>query len=228
LTAFEETYYHLITLDPALRKEWLLSRQPADVSSGHWWYALIDSAVTDVRRQHRESLATRPRADQTLAASLIDWALEQGFPVEIAVEKLAELVSIALDAGQRVEDLPPNAQPDTIVRRALDGFAMTRQQAITRAASLRAKPLTEDDLYQPGEGWAIFQALAQTDDYRDYHRLLNIDRMLTHLTRFIDLIADPDLASELRAWLAVRSDLDPVSTVIMLPGRPTTDPSQPG
>ncbi|GIF63464.1 hypothetical protein Ais01nite_14990 [Asanoa ishikariensis] len=218
MTPFEESYYHLILLDPALRKGWLLDNRPADVSPAHWWFSLIDSAVSDVRHQHLGFASTRPQADQALAAALIDWALERPFPLVIAVQRLAQLLSIAFDAGQMVEELPVNVRPDAIARLALDGFAMTREHAIARAASLRAKPLTEDDLYQPGQDPAIFEALTQTDDYRDYHRLFDFDRMLTCLAPFVDLIADPDLAGELRRWLAVQPDLDPVPTAIMLLG----------
>jgi hypothetical protein len=227
VTEFEDTYHRLILIDPPLRRRWLLGRQPASVSPAHWWLALIEAAIWDLRSRNRGWPASRPRADIALAACLIDWALEQGFPLERAVGELTELIAIALDAGQQVDDLPANARPDAVARRALNGFAMTREQAITRAASLRATPLTEEDLVQPGEGMAAWQALAQTEDYRDYHRLLNIDRMLTDLTPLVDLIADGDLAAEVRAWLSVQPDLDPVPTVVALrPGETTVDPSQ--
>ncbi|MEU4470010.1 hypothetical protein [Micromonospora sp. NPDC023888] len=108
-----------------------------------------------------------------LAVFLIDLASEHGFPTELAVEHLALLITIALDTGQRVQDLPASARPDAVARLAVDSFGMTREQAAARAARLRATRLTEDDFVQPGEDWqARWQALTVTDDYQDYHQLL--------------------------------------------------------
>jgi hypothetical protein len=214
VTDFEDTYYQLILIDPRLRRRWLLDHQPPSVSPAHWWLALIESAISDLRQQNLGRLATRPRADVALAAALIDWALEHRYPLHLAIGQLTQLTRLALDAGQQIADLPANAQPDAIARRALDGFVMTRQHAITRAASLRAVPISADDFYQPGEGLARWQALTQTEDYRDYHQLLDIDRMLTDLTPLLDRIIDADLATDLRTWLRAQPDLDPVPTTI--------------
>jgi hypothetical protein len=51
--------------------------------------------------------------------------------------------------------------------------------------------------------------------------------MLTDITPLVDLIADGDLAAEVRAWLRVQPDLDPVPTVVTLrPEETTVDPGQ--
>jgi hypothetical protein len=90
----------------------------------------------------------------------------------------------------------------------------------------RATPLTEEDLAQPGEDLTAWRALTLTKDYRDYHRLLNIDRMLTDLTPVVELIADADLATEVRMWLGIQPELNPVPTLsCSTPGRPV-NPSQ--
>ena len=214
MTEFEDIYHRLILIDPPLRRRWLRDHQPPSVSPAHWWLALIEAAISDLHQQNRGWPAIRPRADIALAAALIDWALEQGFPLNVAIGQLTQLTRLALAAGQQLADLPANAQPDAMTRRALDGFAMSRQHAITRAASLRARPLSAEDFAQPGEELAGWLALALTEDYRDYHQLLNIDRMLTDLAPLLGLITDADLASGLRAWLETQADLDPVPTTI--------------
>ena len=106
MTEHEEFYRRLIELDPPLRRQWLLERRPASASPAQWWLSLIDSAVSDVRHQFRGWPAERPRADLTLAAALIDSALDDAFPLDRAVEKLTELTRLALDAGHQVHDLP--------------------------------------------------------------------------------------------------------------------------
>jgi hypothetical protein len=79
MTDFEDFYLQLLQMDPTLRRRWLLEQRPVDVSRAHWWYALIDSAVSDVRREREGWPRTRPRADAALAAALIDWALDERF-----------------------------------------------------------------------------------------------------------------------------------------------------
>ncbi|WP_435209263.1 hypothetical protein [Micromonospora sp. bgisy143] len=214
MTEFEGTYRRLLLIDPPLRRQWLLDRKPASVSPVHWWFALIDQATSDVRRQHCGWPHHRPHADMPLAVFLIDLASEHGFPTELGAEQLASLITIALNAGQRVQDLPASARPDTVARRAVDSFGMTREQAAARAASLRATPLTEDDFVQPGEDWqARWQALTVTDDYQDYHRLLNIERILTDLAPLVDYMTDARLVADVQAWLQVLAELDPAPEV---------------
>ncbi|MEV1012780.1 hypothetical protein AB0I89_20310 [Micromonospora sp. NPDC049801] len=207
----EGTYRGLLLIEPPLRRQWLLDRKPDSVSPVHWWFALIDMATSDVRRQHRGLPGHRPLADVPLAFFLIDLASEHDFPMELAVAHLSALITIALDAGQRVQELPASARPDTVARRAVESFGMTRKQAAARAASLRAIPLTEDDFVQPGEDWlARWQALTVTDDYQDYHRLLNIERILTDLAPLVDHMTDAHLVADVQAWLQVLPDLAPV------------------
>ncbi|MFG3559017.1 hypothetical protein ACGGAQ_32050 [Micromonospora sp. NPDC047557] len=215
MTELEGTYRGLLLIDPPLRRQWLLDRKPASVSPVHWWLALIDLAASDVRRQHCGWPSHQPGADMSLAVFLIDLASEHGFPTDLAIEQLASLIRIALDAGQRVQDLPASARPDTVARRAVDSFGMTREQAVSRAASLRAIPLTEDDFVHPGEDWQTrWQALTVTADYQDYHRLLNIDRILTNLAPLVDYMTDAHLVADVQAWLQVLTELDPVPEVI--------------
>ncbi|MGC4874929.1 hypothetical protein ACLQ26_01505 [Micromonospora sp. DT43] len=215
MTELEDTYRGLLLIDPPLGRQWLLDRKPASVSSAHWWIALIDLATSDVRRQHRGWPSHRTRADMPLAVFLIDLALEHGFPMELAVGPLASLITLTLDAGQRVQDLPASARPDAVAQRAVDSFGMTREQAVARAASLRATPLIEDDFVQPGEAWQVrWQALTVTDDYQGYHRLLNIGRILTDLAPLVDYMTDAHLVADVEAWLQVLTELDPVPEVI--------------
>ncbi|MEU7655722.1 hypothetical protein AB0C42_33900 [Micromonospora taraxaci] len=210
MTELEGTYRKLLLIDPPLRRQWLLDRKPDAVSPVYWWLALIDSATSDVRRQHRGWPGHRPRADMPLAVFLIDLASDHGFPMELAVAHLTSLITIALDAGQRVQELPASARPDTVARRAVDSFGMTREEAAARAANLRATPLTEDDFVQPGEDWrARWQALTVTDDYQDYHRLLAIERILTDLAPLVRHMTDAHLVADVRAWLRVLTELDP-------------------
>lgn len=177
--------------------------------------------MTDVRHAYRGWPPRRSRADLGLAASLIEWAVHDGFPLHLAVEQLAELARLALDAGLRVQDLPLNTQPDRIARQALTGFSMTPQQAMSRAAGLRASPIDEVDL-PPGQhiDLAAWRTLTATPEYRDYHRLLNIDRMLTVLVPLVCLIVNADLAAELRLWLEIQPDLAPFPTT----NPPDSDP----
>nr|WTA68155.1 hypothetical protein OHB51_02985 [Micromonospora sp. NBC_00855] len=225
MTEFEDTYRGLLLIDPPLRRQWLLDRKPASVSHAHWWIALIDAATSDVHRQHCGWPSHRPCADMPLAVFLIDLASEHGFPTEVAVAQLASLITIALDTGQRVQDLPASARPDAVARRAVDSFGMTREQAAARAASLRATPLTEEDFVQPGEDWqARWEALAVTDDYQDYHRLLNINRVLTDLVPLVDHMTDAHLVTDVQAWLQVLTELDPVPEVITPSDRTPEEP----
>lgn len=216
MTDYEDFYRHLIHTDPASRKAWLIEHFAADVSLVHQWLALIDSAISDVRYEQRGWETTRPRADGELAASMIDWALEQGYPIDLAVRHLVELRTLMLVAGQPPERLPANLRPDNIVRRALDGFAMTRSQALTRAAHLRDRPLTEADFMRPGENVAeVLQALEGTDDYQDYHRLLGIQRMLNDIEPLAEHVTEADLAADLAEWLRITTELDPVPSVVI-------------
>jgi hypothetical protein len=225
MTGYEDLYRHLIHTDPTSRKAWLIEHFPADVSPVHQWLALIDSAILDVRYAQRGWAATRPRADGGLAASLINWALEQGYPIDLAVRHLVELRTLMLVAGQPPERLPANVHPDNIVRRALDGFAMTRSQALTRAAHLRDQPVTDADYMLPGENVAeVLQALRGTDDYQDYHRLLGIQRMLNDIEPLAEHVTDADLAAELAEWLRITTEPDPVSSVVITRDR-ETEPS---
>ncbi|MET8203086.1 hypothetical protein [Micromonospora taraxaci] len=210
MTELEGTYRGLLLTDPPLRRQWLLDRKPEAVSNEYWWLALIDSATLDVLRQHRGWPTHRPQADMPLAVFLIDLASDHGFPMEMAVARLTSLITIALDAGQRVQELPASARPDTVARKAVDRFGMTREQAAARAAILRAIPLTEEDFIQPGEDWqARWEALTVTDDYQDYHRLLAIERILTDLAPLVEHMTDACLVADVRAWLRVLPELDP-------------------
>jgi hypothetical protein len=114
-----------------------------------------------------------------------------------------------------------------VVRRALNGFAMTRSQAITRAARLRAKPVSDEDYVRPGEDVAeLLRALRAIDDYKDYHRLLDIQRMLNDLGPITGLITDADIAAELAEWLRISAELDPVPTGAAA-APPTEQPAEP-
>ncbi|MEV4255115.1 hypothetical protein AB0J52_18325 [Spirillospora sp. NPDC049652] len=211
MTEFEDTYRHLLSLDTPLRREWLVSRWPAGVSTVHWWLALIERGVADVRRQRLGLPAPEPRGDVGLAASLIEWALDEGFPPAHAVGPLVQLATVSLGSGDRIEDLPAAVRPDGIARLALGSVPMSRREALDRAARLRAIPITEDDFVKPGEDITErLRAISQTDDYRDYHRLLDIARMLADLTPIIDLIKDAELVARLQDWTAALPDLDPV------------------
>src|SRR5207253_637899 len=95
------------------------------VSAAHWWLALIDSAVSDVRYEQQGRPRTRPGADLDLAASLIDWALEQNFPTDYAVGYLVRLMMAGLAAGRRPNLLPANVRPDSVAARALGEFGFT-------------------------------------------------------------------------------------------------------
>lgn len=212
MTESEEFYHRLIELDPALRRRWLLDHRPASVSAAHWWMGLIDSAVTDVRHTYGGGPPRRARADLDLAASLIEWAAHDGFPLRHAVEQLAELTRLALDAGRRVQDLPRNTQPDRIARQAITGFAMTPQQAMSRAAGLRASPTAQADLPSHNLDLSAWQTLTASPEHRDYHHLLDIGQMLTVLAPLVGLIVNADLAAELRLWLEIQSNLDPLPT----------------
>jgi hypothetical protein len=92
-------------------------------------------------------------------------------------------------------------------------FGFTRSQAVARAAELRAKPATDADYSRPGEDPAEvrrrFRLLSVTDDYKDYHRLLSIQRMLGDLQRIRHLITDADVSAELAAWSNLVAELDP-------------------
>jgi hypothetical protein len=128
-----------------------------------------------------------------------------------------------------VEELPENAKPDALTRLAVDGFGMTRGHALARADALRQIPLTEDDYVQPGEDvGSRLRELAQTDDYRDYHQLLGINRMLDDLRPLVELITDPDLAAEIRAWLEVQPQLDPVPEIDAAPRTAIADSTECG
>jgi hypothetical protein len=148
LTEFEDRYRRLIATDPARRKPWLAAQLSTEATPAFRWVGLIEAAVSDVLwTLEGQPVLGRPRADIELAADLIDWALEDGYPVEHAIEQLALLVRAAVNAGQHVEDLPPILRPDNVLRLALQRMPLTRDHALTRAAELRAIPLTEDDFY---------------------------------------------------------------------------------
>jgi hypothetical protein len=231
MTDFEDLYRHLLLTDPSVRKQWLLDHQSTSVSAAHWWLALIDSAVSDVRYEQQGRPRTRPRADLDLAAALIDWALEQNFPIDIAVGNLVQLTTAGLAAGRRPDLLPANVRPDSVARQAIRKFGFTRPRAMTRAAELRAKPITDDDYAKPGENVTeSFRLLSGTDDYQDYHRLLDIQRMLNDLKPVMRLITDTNLSAELAAWLNILPELDPfpVDAADTPAATPETDPERLG
>jgi hypothetical protein len=213
MTDFEDFYRHLIQTDPSARKAWLIDHFPTGVSAVHQWLALIDAALSDVRREQQGRMGTSPRADIGLAASLIDWALDHGYPIAPAVGQLVQLTTMMLAAGRQLDQLPTDLHPDNVVRRALNGFGITQPQAIARAAQLRAKPVSADDYARPGEDVTeLLQAIRATDDYKDYHRLLDIQRMLDDIGPITSLVTDADLAAELAGWLRIAAELDPVPT----------------
>ncbi|MEV4131940.1 hypothetical protein AB0J72_07220 [Dactylosporangium sp. NPDC049742] len=197
----------LIATDPARRHQWLLAHRPADHQPVYWWLSLIDSAVADVRYDHLGLPRNRPRADVFLAAAVIDWALDDGYPIQYAVRELVHLRTLAPAIA-----LPAILHPDEVARRALDGFRFTRADAAARAARLRALPVTEDDFIQPGEAASEtsrrFEELRGTDDYRDHHQLVAIEQMLGDLRPIVADITDAALAAEVAAWLDVLPDLD--------------------
>ncbi|MFG2169136.1 hypothetical protein [Micromonospora chersina] len=53
-----------------------------------------------------------------------------------------------------------------------------------------------------------------TDDYQNYHRLLNINRIPTDLTPLVDYMTDAHLVADVQAWLQVLTELDPVPKAI--------------
>ena len=167
MTEHEEFYHRLVLIEPSARKQWLVDHRTTSVSPARWWLSLIEAAVRDVRCEHRGRPPTGPRADLELAASLIDWALEDDFPIDAAVRNLVELATIAVAAGREADLRPATAGPDSIARRALERFGFSRPGAIARAAELRARPVSGDDLRQPGEGPERLRLLSRTDDYQD-------------------------------------------------------------
>ncbi|MEV0569863.1 hypothetical protein [Dactylosporangium sp. NPDC050588] len=197
----------LIATDPAHRHQWLLAHRPADAPPLYRWLSLIESAVADVRFDALGLPRNRPRADVGLAAAIIGWALEDGYPVESAVRELVRLRSLAPALA-----LPAILQPDAVARLTLDAFPFSRADAIAAAARLRALPVTDDDFVQPGESAAEtsrrFEELRGTDDYRDHHRLVDIERMLGDLRPIVADITDAALAAEAAAWLDVLPELD--------------------
>lgn len=228
MTDFEDVYRQLLQADPSHQRRWLLDHRPVGISPAHWWFAFIDSAVSDVRHEQEGRPQSRPRASAELAAAVIDWALEENFPVEYAIENLVQLIMIALTAGRRPDALPTNAQPDNVARQALTRFGFTRCEAFARAEELRSKPVTDDDGFvQPGENAAErLRLLSATDDYKDHHRLLGIQRMLNDLKPITGLLTDTDLAAELEAWHQVLPELDPVA--INPIDQPAPHPNTPG
>lgn len=178
MTAFEDSYRALVQTG-------LIGRRPAGDSPAQWWLPLIDTAASDVRHDRLGLPRTRPRADTDLALTLIDRALADGFPIEIAVPYLVTL-----------------ARPDDAARTALTRIGADRAAALARAAELRARPGHDE----PG---ASYRQIAATADHRDYHRLLGIQRILTELAAVADRIEDPGLAAGLAAWQAVRDGLTP-------------------
>lgn len=63
-----------------------------------------------------------------------------------------------------------------------------------------------------------------TDDYQDYHRLLNINRVLTDLVPLVDHMTDAHLVTDVQAWLQVLTELDPVPEVITPSDRTPEEP----
>jgi hypothetical protein len=213
MTDFEDLYRGLVQTDPSSRKAWLIDHFPTDVSPVHQWLALIEAALSDVRHEYQGRIGTSPRADIGLAAALIEWALDHGYPIGRAVGQLVQLTTMTLAAGRQLDQLPADLQPDNVVRRALNGFGMTRSQAIARAAQLRAKPVSAEDYVRPGEDVTeLLPAIRATDDYKDYHRLLDIQQMLADIDPITGLVTDADLAAELAEWLRIAAELDPVPT----------------
>lgn len=211
MTDFKDTYRQLLQVDSAHQRRWLLDHRPAEIPLAHWWLTFIDAAVADVRYTHKGWPQTRPRAGTELAAALIDWALKENFPTEYAIENLVQLIMIAFAAGRDLDALPTNAQPDNVARQALTQFGFTRAEAVARAAELRSRPATDDDLVQPGENISeSLRLLSATSDYKDYHRLLCIQRMLNDLKPVTGFLTDTDLAADLGAWFKVLPELDPV------------------
>ncbi|MGI5182924.1 hypothetical protein ACQEVZ_42375 [Dactylosporangium sp. CA-152071] len=197
----------LIATDPARRHQWLLAHRSADVPPVYRWLSLIESAVADVHFDRLRLPRNRPRADVALAAAVISWALEDGYPVEFAVRELVHLRSLAPAIA-----LPAILHPDEVARRALDAFGFSRADAVAAAARLRALPVTDNDFIQPGESASEmsrrFEELCGTDDYRDHHQLVAIERMLGDLRPIVSDITDTTLAAEVAAWLDVLPDLD--------------------
>ncbi|BEL04054.1 hypothetical protein Q0Z83_022450 [Actinoplanes sichuanensis] len=201
MTAYEDFYLRLLQTAPDSRRAWLDEHIPAGAAPVPHWLPLIESAISDVRYERRGWPTTRPRADAVLAGSLIEWALKRGYPIHLAIGHLIELRDLMPPTG----GLPANLQTDHLVRLTLAGITMTRSHALTRAAQLRALPADEDSA-------KTLEALQATDDYQDYHRLMDIQGMLADLAPLASSVTDPVLAADLAEWLRITNRLEPFPT----------------
>lgn len=129
-------------------------------------------------------------ANVHLAVELVEDAVEDGMPPYHEVRALIPVARAAVGSGLRVADLPDAVTPNSVTRRALASFRLSKAQALTVAACCRADPGGERD--------------------DDSDALGEINWLLPDVEFFLEQLTDPLLAAEVRGWLEVADDLSPV------------------
>ncbi|WP_037783193.1 hypothetical protein [Streptomyces sp. HGB0020] len=195
-------YRMLIRLEPSQLSEalWRLSPPLSSGRRARWVLVLLDIAITDYYPVN-EDPDVNPTMRIWFASRLLDFIdreLEVPNWHQIAHWYVA-FARKAIEDG--VRDLPQNLQADYIVGRALECFALTRDQALQVAEKEREHHL---DALAAGLEGEEFSRAAHVEGAGE----LNAIRLLLSDVRwFQGRVVDTDLAAELDSWLGIYSDL---------------------
>ncbi len=187
MSTHDDDYRALRAVEHAKRRDWLQEHAPADLR-GHWWLALIERAQFDASPL-RELSSDQEMDNVAFAVELIEAAEEDGMPRHYAASRIALLTSAILKAGGRFDGLPAAVAPDSLARRILACFRLSKSDALMAASRLRQTA----NANEPGD--------TESDALRDIAWLLpDLEMLVAH-------ISDASLVRKVQEWLDIADDL---------------------
>ncbi|MEV5063273.1 hypothetical protein AB0K94_19565 [Streptomyces sp. NPDC053794] len=188
-------YSTLIRLDSAELTRALRRLAPPH-APGQWIFALLDIARTDyypVNQDRRISLTAR----LAFASRLLDFVTRELRPRDAALVA-REYLKVARHAIESAaQEVPPALQTDAVVARALECFALTREQAMSVATERRFRyaDALSSDLSE-----ADFNSAVRTQGDKE---LSAITHLLQELQWFQGKATDKAIADKLKSWIEI-------------------------
>jgi hypothetical protein len=169
----------------------------------HWWWALLERALSDLAVP---GLPAAGRAEAVaFAVELVEIAVEDGMPDYLGARWFARIARTGGTIDGRTENVPDVLTPDNVARRVLEAFVLTRPEAVEEAARRRRELLDSDDAwFKPG---VLISTMPDADDEL-VDRLQKVEYLMPELEALVEHIRDPALGAEVRAWLALRDQLE--------------------
>jgi hypothetical protein len=140
----EDDYQRLRRQPPAERRAWLRLHGPGR-PRGNWWWAMLDRAHADVQ-------SIGGNDGTAFAVDLVDMASVDGMPGFLGASWIARLSRGATRDDVEGSTLPDVLQPNSVARRILNSFQLSRSEALDAAAYRRQELLNDERAWRkPGE-----------------------------------------------------------------------------